>query len=431
MVTLKFVRRHAPHIPIVVLTSTDEDDLAIQLLQNGAEEYVVKSSVRLNKLVRVIKVAIERKRMIERLSLLESVVLNTNEAVVIAEYNKGMPQDQRKIVFINRFFTKLSQYEYDEIIGTSILSLFAPSPAQSAMLDPVVSQGVPMQAEMPHIRKDGTRINVDLSSFPVVDESGRATHWVYMFKDATERKETEQIQREISLMKQREDFAAVIAHDLKTPVIGTNRLLGILLTDALGPLTQEQRDLLLLMQKDSEQSLQRIQNVLEIFQFNISKNELQIIPLDPVPIVNECVNQQQAKATARDLHFVLEMPASVPNVVADENAIKKILTNILDNAIKFSPAGGTVRLKITEGKDTISLSVHDNGPGIAKDLQPDLSERVWQGGPKTRSTASTGLGLYVCKQPITAHDGTIECVSETGDVSSCTITITLKKRSDA
>lgn len=308
VVTLKTVREHAPRVPIVVLTSTDEDDLAIELLQNGAEEYVVKSAVRLNKLVRVIKVAIERRKVTERLALLESVLL----------------------------------------------------------------------------------------------------------------------------LKQREDFAAVLTHDLKTPVIGLNRLLGILLSDTLGPLTKEQRDLLLLMQKDSEHSLQKIQNVLEVFRFNISKNELNLVPIDLVPIITDCISQQKASATARgDLQFQVDSPQSVPNVIADEVALRKVLINILDNATKFSPANATITLKVTDAKDSVSLEVHDRGPGIAKDLQPLLFDRIWQGGPKSQYTASTGLGLYVCKQLINAHDGTIECVSETGENSSCSIIITLKKRSDA
>ncbi|MBS1955453.1 MAG: response regulator [Cyanobacteria bacterium SZAS-4] len=432
VVTLKTMREHAPRVPIVVLTSTDEDDLAIQLLQNGAEEYVVKSSVRLNKLVRVIKVAIERKRVTERLGLLESVVLNTNDAVVIAEHNKGLPKEGRKIVFINETFTKLSQYQFDEIVGKPIAPLFAPSSEQSAMLDANAEQGSTVQTEVPHIRKDGTQLDVDLSMFPVIDESGTITHWVFMFRDATERKDSEETQRQILLMKQREDFAAVLAHDLKTPVIGTNRLLGILLSDTLGPLTKEQRDLLLLMQKDSEHSLQKIQNVLEVFRFNVSKNELKLVPIDLVPIINDCIAQQKARATARgDLQFKVDSPESVPNVVADEAAVRKILTNILDNATEFSPTNATITLKVTDARDSVSISVHDHGPGIAKDLQPFLFDRVWQGGPKTQYTASTGLGLYVCKQLIKAHDGTIECVSETGNNSSCTIIITLKKRSDA
>jgi PAS domain S-box-containing protein len=422
VVTLKTVREHAPRVPIVVLTSTDEDDLAIQLLQNGAEEYVVKSSVRLNKLVRVIKVAIERKRVSERLSLLESVVLNTKDAVVIAESKKGTPKTEGNIVFINETFSDLSQYTAEEVIGKPIIPLFAPNEEQSALLDTLG------KTEMSHVRKDGTQISVDVTNFPVVDENGGITHWVYMFRDATERKDSEETQRQILLMKQREDFAAVLAHDLKTPVIGTNRLLGILLSDALGPLTQEQRELLMLMQKDSERSLQKIQNVLEIFRFNITKNELNLVPLDLVPIVKDCIEQQKARATGSELSFNLTGPESVTNVIADENAVRKVLTNILDNAIKFSPPKATIKFTIADNKDHVSLSVHDHGPGIVKDLQPNLFDRVWQGGPKTQYTANTGLGLYVCKQLITAHDGTIECTSETGASSGTTITITLKKK---
>ncbi|HEY9731783.1 MAG TPA: ATP-binding protein [Drouetiella sp.] len=422
VVTLKTVREHAPRVPIVVLTSTDEDDLAIQLLHNGAEEYVVKSSVRLNKLVRVIKVAIERKRVSERLSLLESVVLNTNDAVVIAEHKKGTPKADGKVVFINETFTEISGYTADEIIGRSVMPLFAPSIEQSAMLD------VAEKAEMPHVRKDGTRISVDVNSFPVVDEGGSVTHWVWMFRDATGRKDSEETQRQILLMKQREDFAAVLAHDLKTPVIGTNRLLGILLSEALGPLTQEQRDLLMLMQKDTENSLQKIQNVLEIFRFNVAKNELNLLPLDLVPLVKDCIEKQKARQSSCDMNFVLDSPTSLPGVIADETAVKKILTNILDNAQKFSPPKSTINVKVIGNKDHVELSVQDSGPGIAKDLQPNLFDRVWLGGPKTQYTANTGLGLYVCKQLITAHDGTIECSSETGPDSKTVITITLKKK---
>lgn len=425
VVTLKTVREHAPRVPIVVLTSTDEDDLAIQLLHHGAEEYVVKSSVRLNKLVRIIKVAIERKRVSERLSLLESVVLNTNDAVVIAEHKKGSPKADGKVVFINETFTELSQYTAEEIIGRSVVPLFAPSAEQNAMLDAVE------KAEMPHVRKDGTHISVDVSSFPVVDEAGSVTHWVYMFKDATGRKDSEETQRQISLMKQREDFAAVLAHDLKTPVIGTNRLLGILLSEALGPLTQDQRDLLLLMQKDSEVSLQKIQNVLEIFRFNVAKNELNLVPLDLVPVIKECIEHQKARKTNSELKFELNSPESVPGVIADENALRKILTNILDNAQKFSPPKSTIKIQIVDNKDRVAMSIQDHGPGIAKDLQSNLFVRVWQGGPKTQYTANTGLGLYVCKQLITAHDGTIECTSDTGADSKTVITITLKKEPDA
>lgn len=430
VVTLKAVREHAPRTPIVVLTSTDEDDLAIQLLQNGAEEYVVKSSVRLNKLVRVIKVAIERKRVTERLSLLESVVINTNDAVVIAEYNKSQPVEEQRIVFINEMFSALSHYQQDEIVGQLVRSLFTPTEAQREQLCQTISTGTTLQLETIHQRKDGSQIVIDLSIFPVIDESGSLTHWVYMFKDATERKELEENQKQISLMKQREDFAAVLAHDLKTPVIGTNRLLGILLTESLGPLTKEQRDLLLLMEKDSEHSLQKIQNVLEVFRFNLAKNELNLLLLDLIPVLNDCLNQQRSRAAARELNFEVDAPESIPNVIADDAALRKIITNIFDNAIKFSPPKATVFVKVIDTKHSVELSILDHGPGIAKELQPNLFDRVWQGGPKTQYSASTGLGLYVCKQLITAHDGTIDCESETGDSSSCKITITLKKKTD-
>lgn len=423
VVTLKTVREHAPRIPIVVLTATDEDDLAIQLLQNGAEEYLVKSNVRLNKLTRVIRIAIERKRSRERLSLLESVVLNTNDAVVITEYGKSLPKEHRKIVFCNETFSEISKYLNDEAIGMSISQMFQFSPEVQSELEKACENGGSAKTEALLKRKDGTTVPVDLSFFPVIDESGEITHWVKMFRDASERKEKEEYQKRMSLMKQREDFAAVIAHDLKTPVIGANRLLGILLADGLGPLTKDQRDLLQLMQKDSENSLQKIQNVLEIFRFDVTKNELKLVPTDLAPIIRESVKEQSARAATRKIKFDIHVPVSLPDALCDEGAVRKMLANILDNAIKFSPEGGTVQVSVSNSKKDVSISVRDNGPGIAKDLQKNLFDRIWQGGPKSQYSPNTGLGLYLCKQLIDAHEGTIVCDSDTGKGTNCTITI--------
>jgi PAS domain S-box-containing protein len=426
IVTLKTVREHGPKIPIVVLTATDDDDLAIQLLQNGAEEYLVKSSVKLNKLVRVVKIAIERKRVTERLGLLESVVLNTNDAVVISECSPNLPKEERKIVFINETFTKLSGYQADEIIGQPIGQLFAPTEAQSAQVDSTFAEGTTIQLETMHHRKDDSEISIDLSIFPVINETGKITHWVHIFRDASDRKQSEENERQISLMKQREDFAAVLAHDLKTPVIGTNRLLGILLGDSLGPLTDSQRELLVLMQKDSEHSLQKIQNVLEVFRFDVTRNELKVLPTDLAPIILDCVNEQKARTIARELNFELTIPTEIRDVLMDANAIKKVLTNILDNAVKFSPPGGTIIVAAIDNKHNVKVVVLDQGPGISKEQQKNLFNRIWQGGPKTQYSANTGLGLYISKQLITAHDGVIECISDIGKGTETSIL--LKKK---
>jgi len=216
--------------------------------------------------------------------------------------------------------------------------------------------------------------------------------------------------RRALLVEQREEFISTLAHDLKTPIAGANRMLELLIDGVLGELQPQQNDVIRKLKDSNLAQLRMIQNLLHMYRYESGTNALEISEVNVPEVVSQVVNNVQPIADSQAVTIEIDSRYK-GSVNADYYAITRLLQNLLDNAVKHTPQGGSVTVVASMEAGNLLLSVQDTGAGIPFDVQPRLFKRFSQGGGRFVASGS-GLGLYLCKQIVDAHGGTIAFESQ-------------------
>ena len=223
-----------------------------------------------------------------------------------------------------------------------------------------------------------------------------------MIRDVTYQKETERL---------RDDFIATLTHDLRTPLLATISGLDFILDKSLGDITEKQTNLFLAMKKSSEDMLGLVNALLEVYRYEAGKTYLYKTKFDIVKLANECKDELTPLYQKSNIDFKIKTNNKEIFVNADKNELRRVLTNLMGNAIKHSQTDGVVTVDIKKENKDLKVEVIDNGIGLSKDDCDKLFNRFSQGTNQKRSS-STGLGLYLSRQIIEAHSGKIYVKSE-------------------
>lgn len=246
----------------------------------------------------------------------------------------------------------------------------------------------------------------------VKDEQGKPIRMIGTIVDITDRKEQEQHERLIAIMNEREDFMFTLTHDMKNPLIGANRLLELFVSGRLGALTDHQSELLETMRQANSSVLNLIGNLIEVYRLEKDANSLALGDVDLKRLVASGASRMIPFAQLREITLSTEFPQQMVTVEGDSVALGRVLQNLLDNAIKFTPQGGTIAVRLFSRDKGVVVEIQDSGPGINAEDHVRLFKRFSQCEAGKRHSGGSGLGLYLCKQIIDAHHGTIECESE-------------------
>ena len=222
------------------------------------------------------------------------------------------------------------------------------------------------------------------------------------------------LQERSELLQQREDFMMVVTHDLKTPIIAADRCLDLMIDGDFGPLNAEQSEVLSTMKESNHRMFTMVKNLLEVYRYDQSTPILCIKEIDSRSLITSVINTFALAAQTRDIELHTAMPESLDPVLADEGAIQHVLTNLIDNAIKFTPKGGVITLSARNSDTNVILEVRDTGSGISQEDIPKLFQRFFQSAAGRKQYTGTGLGLYLCQQIMRAHGGEIRCESQPG-----------------
>lgn len=218
-----------------------------------------------------------------------------------------------------------------------------------------------------------------------------------------------------TLASQRNDFIAAIVHDLKNPLVGSNRVFDLILEEHLGPVQPELRDLIVLLKNSNNNMVQMLRNLLDIYRYDVGAVEFQFENVDLMAILDGAAQELGPLASSKNIRLEVNDGGEPVPVLADELAIRRVLLNIIGNSIKYTPSGGWVKVTLTKDSEVVQVEVRDNGEGIDPKEQTRLFQRFYR-GVRNDATGS-GLGLFVCRQILDAHQGSIRCQSDVGQGS--------------
>jgi cell cycle sensor histidine kinase DivJ len=232
-----------------------------------------------------------------------------------------------------------------------------------------------------------------------------------------------------SASRAKTQFLASMSHELRTPlnaVIGFSEILNRELFGALGE--QRYRDYARLIHESGEHLLNVVNDILDMSKIEAGKFKLVKEPFDAGSLINSCAEVMRHAAEAKQLALVTEVPSGLPELVADKRACKQMLLNAISNAIKFTDAGGWVRISAREESGMVELAVADNGIGIAEDDLPKLGNPFVQAdNAYNRSHDGAGLGLSVVKGLARLHGGRLEIASKLGQGTIATIVLPVER----
>jgi signal transduction histidine kinase len=202
-------------------------------------------------------------------------------------------------------------------------------------------------------------------------------------------------------------LVSTVSHELRTPLTSQRLLLGLLISSVGPQLSASQRRMLEVAKADSDRLYRTIDDLLSISRIESGRALFQFRPMAPREIVLSSVDPLRELFTEKHLHLTVVAVAELPFVRADPESIHSALTNLLSNALKFTPPGGQVTITAAEENEFIVFSVCDSGPGIPDEFRTRIFEKFFR-VPASDGPSGAGLGLAITKNIIEAHGGCIE-----------------------
>lgn len=268
-------------------------------------------------------------------------------------------------------------------------------PMVQALEEGEVITGVELTIRLP----DGQHLPVVASAAPLRADDGSIDAVVGIFQDVSPLKEAERL---------RDEFISIVSHELRsplTPIRGFSQIVARDLHREGGH--QQHVDWLLTLQRHVDRVTRLVDDLLDVSRLRAGRLQIRRNPADIVQLCRSVVESRNATSEGHDVVLIADMPELVMEI--DDDRIHQVLDNLVGNAVKYAPGGKvTVTLSNGRGTDDVVLSVTDEGPGIPSPDQPQLFSPFYRSRSATESAVpGLGLGLYISRELIEAHDGTI------------------------
>jgi len=231
--------------------------------------------------------------------------------------------------------------------------------------------------------------------------------------------ETIQLRREKEML--REQFAAIVSHELKAPLGAVQQNLFVLISELSNQLTEDQKVRFGRMQTNITDLINLILTWLRVLSVDVTKIRENFKPTSMSTIISKATESVLPHATRKDVEIISSVKEPLPLVNGDEGTLVESVVNILGNAIKYSRTGSQILLKVEEIENNIVVSVVDTGIGISKEDLPYIFNDFYTGKDGQKIEKSSGLGLAITRRIIEAHNGSVSVESEFGKGATFTI----------
>ncbi len=326
----------------------------------------------------------------------------------------GVGDTTGEAIYFNQAWSRLTGKPIEELLGTGWSSLIHPDDKDD-YLDlymTSVKNKLPYTGEYRIFSASGEYRWLLAFASPRFEPDGSFAGFIGSFVDITERKRDEQ---------RKVDFISMVSHELKTPITSLNGFLQVLRTRAAKAEDTLAVGFLDKCMKQVRKVTDIINGFLNVSRLESGKVHIDKQPFDMAELVKEAEEESLAAITT---HRVVFAPVEHTPVMADKNKIAQVVTNLINNAVKYSPQGSVINVACVTANDVALVSVKDEGMGVAPNDIKKLFDRYYRvESHATRSIAGFGIGLYFCKEIIERHEGTIAVKSELGKGSTFYFTI--------
>jgi len=214
------------------------------------------------------------------------------------------------------------------------------------------------------------------------------------------------------LDKLKTEFIGVASHELRTPVTSLQLSTDLLLEGAVGDLTPDQQEIVKAQQQDLNRLIMLMRDLLDVTRLEAGSTAPRLESVTPYNLASPSAKDLFSQAAAKGVELVKNIPGDLPAVVADPSQVRRVLTNLITNAIRHTPPGGTVTVSASATQDDVTFWVGDTGEGIPKEYLDRIFERFVQVPGATQGGA--GLGLSIAQNIVSAHGGHMSVSSEVG-----------------
>ncbi|MCL4512727.1 MAG: ATP-binding protein, partial [Candidatus Eremiobacteraeota bacterium] len=355
-----------------------------------------------------VAVAVENARLYNEALLeknkMEAIVNQMGDGVVILDA-------EGKILLVNEAAENLTGFEADEVIGISCeethqnmngtFKIILPETPKNETEEIFKTEGV-------ILKEEGDEIHLRSVYSFVKSFDGKPLGWVILLHDITEEKKQEQTKN---------DFLSIVSHDLRTPLTAIKGYAATLLRfeEKLSP--EIRKDSLNAINSEMDRFARLLDNLLDLSRIESGRLSIHLYSFNLKEMASKVV--EMFKISTQNHQFALNFPEVYPEAYGDQDQVEQVLNNLISNAIKYSPTGGTIEISGSDQNEQIILSVKDEGMGIPKDQLEKIFERYHRVDSKaTRLVSGTGLGLYISKKLIEAQGGKIWVESQIGKGST-------------
>lgn len=204
----------------------------------------------------------------------------------------------------------------------------------------------------------------------------------------------------------KDEFISMASHQLRTPLTSVKGYVSMVLEGDVGPINDQQRQLLNQSFQSSQRMANLISDLLNLSRINTGKFVIDATPVDLSAIVAEEFNQLREMAEAKNINFTYEMPADFPTLMFDDGKMHQVVMNLMDNALYYTPSDGTVSVQLIETQNTIEFRVVDSGIGVPRDAQKFMFTKMYRADNARRARPDgTGLGLFLVKKVVAEQKG--------------------------
>lgn len=421
-------------VPIVVKGRTIG---VIELLNKRTGHFTEEEAIRLTRMAATIGIALENAHLFQQVSTVrdrfEAIVNSTSDGILMA--------DMRGVVVTgNPAAARIFHRSREALIGCRLAELIEELMNKALVVEepPWLNEGAPHRVIEMELSEGAVRY-LRHTILPVRDTAGMQIGSLALFED---------IAKERELARLRDDYTGMLIHDLRVPLTAIMNGIMMVQRGLGGSISPQQQELLSIAYQGSETMLAMVNTLLDISKLEQGRMTLNYEQLSPYDLVEDAVERLQVAAQQRQITLARDLPAGLPQIEVDRDKIVRVLQNLIDNAVKFSPDRGAVTIGArylslptdATGGEHPALSftipallagewlvywVRDEGPGIPPQYHARIFEKFGQ--VQQQKSRGTGLGLTFCKLAVEAHHGQIWLQSREGLGSTFAFALPVKR----